>query len=93
VRSTPEPDIPGALPANRCLSPNVGFGTQRPVRMTSRMSAVAGKAQIFDTVESLQNPRRDVGEMAGGMCEGKSAIEFQNKIVVIPTRIELVFPD
>jgi len=56
VRSTPEPDIPGALPANRCLSPNVGFGTQRPVRMTSRMSAVAGKAQIFDTAESLQNP-------------------------------------
>ena len=33
-----------------------GFGTQRPVRTTSRMSAVAGKAQIFDTAESLQNP-------------------------------------
>jgi hypothetical protein len=51
------------------------------------------KAPIFDTAESSQNPRRDVNEMAGGMCEGKSAIEFQNKIVVIPTRIELVFPD
>ena len=31
-------------------------GTQRPVRTTSRMSAVAGKAQIFDTAESMQNP-------------------------------------
>ena len=33
-----------------------GFGTQQTVRTTSRMSAVAGKAQIFDTAESMQNP-------------------------------------